>query len=259
MEKKTQELFINILIRPALIFAGIMCIWYFLAVSNFIGYISSLNYAWVYAGVLLLIIAVLFKLLLAIYNKIHKIVKIVCLSLIISFSLSLVIIESLIFINARSHNYENADYIVILGAGLYRGGPSLTLLRRINAAINYSRSSPDVIIIVSGGTGEGQRISEAEVMSRVLQNSGISKDQIIIEDRSSSTYENLLFSSELISDLNKKVVISSSEFHLFRAKIIAKKLGFKDVGVLASRTPTILLPNYYMREYFATIKTLVFD
>ncbi|MCL2808479.1 MAG: YdcF family protein [Treponema sp.] len=259
MEKKTQILLINILLRPALIFAGIMCIWYFLAVSNFIGYISSLNYVWVFAGVFLVIIAVLFNFLLSIFIKTKKIIKIICVILIISFSLPLVVIESLIFINARSHKYENAEYIIILGAGLYRGAPSLTLLRRINAAINYSNENPDVKIIVSGGTGEGQRTSEAAAMARVLLNNGINADRIIIEDKSSSTYENLKFSGELISDLNKKIVISSSEFHLFRAKIIAKKLGYNDVGVLASRTPGILLPNYYMREYFAILKTIFFD
>jgi len=218
-----------------------------------------MNYAWVYAGNFLIIVAVLFNLLLKIFNKTHKIIKIVFLSVIISISLSFVIIESLIFINARSHKYENADYIVILGAGLYRGAPSLTLLRRINAAINYSNENPHVKIIVSGGTGEGQRTSEALAMARVLENNGINSDRIIIEDRSSSTYENLKFSGELISDLDKKIIISSSEFHLFRAKIIAKKLGYKNVGVLASRTPGILLPNYYAREYFAVLKTIFFD
>jgi len=259
MLKKTHEVIINILIRPILIFIGFMCIWYFLAVSNFIGYISSINYLWVFIGFFIILTAVLLKLLIIVYYKMHKILKIIFSCLIIAVLSSFIIIESLILINARYKNHENADYIIILGAGLYRGGPSLTLFRRINAAINYSYNNPNVKIIVSGGTPEGMRISEAEVMSRVLQSSGININRIIIEDRSSNTYENLKYSSELISNLNKKVVISSSEFHLFRAQIIAKKLDYENIGTLASRTPDILLPNYYLREYFAVIKTLLFD
>jgi len=259
MYRKIPEAIINILIRSVLIFTGLMCIWYFLAVSNFIGYISRVNYLWVLIGILFILIAFLLNLLLKIYNKMHKILKIICSCLIAVILSSFLIIEGLILINARHKNYENADYIIILGAGLYRSGPSLTLLRRINAAVNYYNQNPNVIIIVSGGTGEGMRLSEAEVMSRVLQSNGINTDKIIIEDRSSNTYENLMYSGELISDLNKKVVISSSEFHLFRAQIIAGKLGYKNVGVLASRTPGILLPNYYLREYFAILKTLIID
>jgi len=259
MKKKIPEVIIVFVIKPALIFAGLMCIWYFLAISNFIGYISTFNTVWIYIGVFLILFTVFLKQILWLFSKMHRIIKAVCLCLVIIFLSSFFIIESLVFINARSKNTENADYIIILGAGLYRGGPSLTLLRRINVAVRYANDNPDVKIIVSGGTGQGQRISEAAVMSRVLQNNGIDADRIIIEDKSTNTFENLKFSGEIISGFDKKVLIASSEFHLFRAKIIASRLKYKNVGVLASRTPRILLPTYYLREYFAVIKTIFVD
>jgi len=259
MKIKTPEFIINFLIRPILIFICAMCVWYFLALRNFIGYINPFNYIWLAAGAFFAIVTVFIKQLIYIFGRMHKVIKIICLSLIIIFALSFIIIESLVIANRRSNNYENADYVIILGAGLYRGGPTYTLWRRINSAIVYSRNNPDVKIIVSGGTGEGQRISEAEVMSRVLQNYGIDADRIIIEDKSTNTYENLSFSAEFIDDIEAKIVIASSEFHLFRAKITAKRLGYKNVGTLASWTPRILLPNSLIREYLAIVKTLMFD
>jgi uncharacterized SAM-binding protein YcdF (DUF218 family) len=254
---KASKIIINLLIRPGLVFAGLLCIWYYFALLNFIGHLRTINLIWIFIGAFFILIALFFNLLAFLFSKMHKTVKVICASLLIVFLLSLGIIEGLIFFNARSKNYENADYVIILGAGLFRGGPSLTLLRRINSAIKYANNNPDVKIIVSGGFGEGMRISEAEVMSRVLLSNGIREENIIMEDRSTNTYENLKYSGKLISDFSKKVVISSSEFHLFRAKIIAGKIGYKNIGTLASWSPRILLPNYYLREYFAIVKTLI--
>ncbi|MCL2801714.1 MAG: YdcF family protein [Treponema sp.] len=259
MQIKTPELIINILVRPLIIFAGAMCIWYFLALRNFIGYINQFNYIWLFAGVFFILLAVFIGLIIKLFFKMPKVIRVTAVSLIAAFVLSFIIIEGLVIINRKSSNYENADYVIILGAGLYREGPTYTLWRRINSAIIYSRNNPDVQIIVSGGTGEGQRVSEAEVMSRVLQSYGIGADRILIEDKSTNTYENISYSAAFINDTEAKIVIASSEFHLFRAKITAKRLGFKNVGTLASWTPRILLPNSLIREYMAVIKTLLFD
>jgi len=259
MQIKTSDVIINFVIRPIFVFIGIICIWYFLALRNFLGYMNPFYYIWIYIGAFFFLIAVFLKLLIFLFNKMHKAARIICLGLIILFCLSFVIIECFIIFNRKSSNYENADYVIILGAGLYRGGPTYTLWRRIHSAIVYSQENPDAKIIVSGGTGEGQRISEAAVMSRVLKDYGIDEDRIIIEDNSTNTYENIVYSAEYINDLDAKVVIASSEFHLFRAKIIAKGLGYKNVGTLASWTPRILLPNYLIREYLAVVKTLVFN
>jgi len=258
--KKIWNVFFNILYkikRWILVFMGIMCLWYFRNVTIFLGYINAFSLIWVYIGALFILIAVFINKLLMLLNKTHKIVKKICLILLTAFLLSFVVVEGLIKIHARPSHSENADYLIVLGAGLYRGGPSVALLRRINAAARYSGSNPDVIIIVSGGRGDGQHFSEAEVMSRVLQERGVNISQIIIEEASANTYENIKNSAKIINDFDKKIVVVSSEFHLFRAKCLAKKMGFKNIGAIASWTPLILVPNYYLREYLAVMKDFI--
>ncbi|MCL2156260.1 MAG: YdcF family protein, partial [Leptospirales bacterium] len=177
---------------------------------------------------------------------------------VIAFLLSFIILEVLIIKSSKNINTENSFYVVLLGAGLNGSKPSLTLLQRIKIATKYLNENRNVRVIVSGGKGAHETYTEAEIMSKLLQNNGIEKERIIIEDRSANTYENLTYSKELI-DINKKVIIVTSGFHLFRAKLIARKLGYKDIGSIASKPPLLLLPNYYVREYFAVLKELIMN
>ncbi|MDR1306766.1 MAG: YdcF family protein [Treponema sp.] len=191
-----------------------------------------------------------------VYKKIPRIIKLFSAIIITLFLLSFILIEGLIIRDAKNKNIENANYIIILGAGLNGANPSLALLQRLNAAIGYLKKNTNTDVIVSGGKGSRETVTEAEVMSKLLQNNGIEINRIILEDRSTSTYENLLYSGNLI-DINKKVVIVSSGFHLFRAKNIAKKIGYKNIGGIAGKTPLLLLPNYYVREYLAVLKETI--
>ena len=259
---KPRNIAVEILIlfiKPILIFSGCACIWYFCAIINYTGYINAFNLIWIFAGLFIILIVVLNKFIKKLFQKMHKIIRVIFSGLILLILLSFIIIETLILINARTSNSENADNLIILGAGLYRGGPSLTLLRRIDTAIDYLEKNPETKIIASGGKGSWQSLSEAEIISGVLQNNGMDISGIILEDKSANTYENIKYSANLIKNPGEKLVIASSEFHLFRAKIIANRIGYKNTGILASQTPRILQLNYYVREYFAVIKTLLFD
>ena len=249
----------NYLINVLFFSLGIACILYFILFTSALGYFNLFSIIWVFAGILFFVIAKYGKTLLIKINKKNRAIKIITSIFILIIVLSFVIVEIFVIYNAKSRNYQNADYLIILGAGLDRRNPSypsVTLARRIRVAINYSRNNPDVMIIVSGGTGRNNEHSEAEIMSRVLLRNNIDSERIIIEDRSSNTLENLSFSSDLIENLDKKVVIVSCDFHLFRARLIANKIGFTNIGTLASRTKRVLLPHYYVREYFAIIKEL---
>ena len=259
MQNNLLAKIIKLSIRPVIILLGLMCLWYFIALANFKGHINTFSIIWIFIGVFLILIAIIIKKIPVIFAKLNKVIKMILIGLLILFTLSFLIIQSLLIINSRSNNMENADYIIVLGAGLYRGGPSITLQRRINEAINYANDHPEVKIVASGGTGQGMSISEARVISNVMQRNGIESSRIIIEDKSTNTFENLKYSGELIGSLEKKTVIVSSEFHLYRANIIAKRLGYRNVGTLASKSEPLLLLNYYLREYMAVIKTLIFD
>ena len=116
----------------------------------------------------------------------------------------------------------------MLGAAVYGENPSITLQHRLEGAARYLEANPRTKAVVSGGQGKGEDISEAECMRRYLVEHGIDPDRILLEDRSTSTKENLAFSKAVIeTDGGKvdRVVIVSSAYHLYRATKIAEMAG----------------------------------
>jgi uncharacterized SAM-binding protein YcdF (DUF218 family) len=148
---------------------------------------------------------------------------------------------------------EPAEFIIILGARVKGTVPSLSLQYRIDAAAAYLNEHPDVIAVASGGQGPGEDISEAEAIKQGLMNQGIDESRIIVENQSTSTIENIKFSKKLIPNHIEKGLLVSNDFHLFRAKMIAKDYGLKLEG-LPARTPTVALVKSYTREYLAITK-----
>ena len=156
---------------------------------------------------------------------------------------------------------DDYDYILILGAGLEGEEISIILRNRLELGLILARNMPSAKIIVSGGQGSDELISEAEAMQKYLIGNGIKKNRIIIEDKSSSTAENFKFSKVIydqISDENDKVIFISNDFHLFRSKKLAERYNFK-VDAIACHTPLRIKLNYLAREYLAVIKSLLFD
>ena len=94
-------------------------------------------------------------------------------------------------------NYKIIDYTIILGAGLDGAQVSTRLKKRLDEAYN-ALNSIDVPIIVSGGQGPDELVTEAYAMSEYLIEKGIKRERLILEDQSTSTQENLLFSSKYI-------------------------------------------------------------
>ncbi|MCT4509968.1 MAG: YdcF family protein [Tepidibacter sp.] len=189
---------------------------------------------------------------------IAKIIKIIVL---ISMS-SFIMIEGLIIINGQEDKQYDVDYLVVLGSGLWGDALSPTLLGRMNKALEFIDNNPDTKIVVCGGQGIGENLPEAEAMSDYLVLNGVNKNKIIQEDKSTSTLENLKFAKKILSDLDGKnnhiIMIVTNEFHLFRSKFIAKRLGFTPYG-LPSKTINTIAPKYFIREYFAVVKSFAFD
>ena len=117
-------------------------------------------------------------------------------------------------------------------------------------ALDYLNENEGTKVVVSGGQGKGEEITEAKAMSDYLVKNGIKSDRIILEDRSKNTNENLKFSAELIGSKEKKTVIVSNDFHIYRAKCIAKKMGYTDVSGASAKTKPITIPNSFVREAF---------
>lgn len=147
-------------------------------------------------------------------------------------------------------------YAVILGAKVNGEVPSLSLRYRLEAALAYANCYPQVKFVLSGGQGADEGISEAEAMYRYLSGRGIAEERLIVENRSTSTYENLQFSQELLPEV-EGVTIISSDFHLARARFLARQLGW-GTDIVAAKTPKIVETKVLVRERLALFKTWIF-
>lgn len=147
---------------------------------------------------------------------------------------------------------KSCDYVVVLGCHVRPNGPSLTLLDRINAAYDYLTEKPDVIAVVSGGQGVDEPMSEAQCIYDHLVERGIDPERVWIEDKATSTWENLNFSLDLIEERTgarpDTLGIISSEYHLFRAGLQAKDCGVDPVRIPAVTTVVSQRVNHFMRE-----------
>ena len=147
---------------------------------------------------------------------------------------------------------ENVEYMVVLGAKVRPDGPSVSLMDRIYAARDYMTEHPDVIAVVSGGQGPDEHMTEAKCMFDQLTALGIDPDRIWMEDKATSTWENLHFTLALIEEKTGKrpvkMGILSSEYHLFRAGLFANACGFDSVGIPAPTSRLSQKVNHFMRE-----------
>ncbi len=166
-------------------------------------------------------------------------------------------IEIPIIAAAKTDREPEASYLIVLGAGVNGTEPSLSLLNRLNAALDYLETYPEARAVLSGGQGPGEDISEARCMYDWLSEKGIEKDRLILEEKSSKTYENLKFSLKKIQDegggSSGAIALVSSEYHLYRAKYMAKELGAEPLGVAAKTTKPVLKVNYFIREAAAVL------
>ena len=149
------------------------------------------------------------------------------------------------------------EYAIVLGAKVKEGNiPSRALQFRLDAALAYAKEYIHVKLVLSGGRGPDEDIEEAIVMKEFLLDNGIEKSRLILEDKATSTYENLLFSKALLPDDIHSVTIITSDYHLQRAKILAGKLDWKS-DVVVAETPTIIEQKVRTRERLALLKAYI--
>lgn len=144
------------------------------------------------------------------------------------------------------------QYVVVLGAKVNDTSPSVSLQDRIDAAYTYLIRHPDAIAVLSGGQGEDEGISEAACLQRELTAMGISPERLWLEEMSTSTWENLNFSLDVIQTKTgtrpQTIGLLSSEYHLFRAGLFAKECGVEAVGIPAATSMPSIRLNYFLRE-----------
>jgi uncharacterized SAM-binding protein YcdF (DUF218 family) len=174
------------------------------------------------------------------------------------FILSFGIIEGMLLKTAiQSHQIkeETPDAVIILGAGLKGHNLSNTLRERLEKGKELLAVNENVPVVVSGGQGPGEAVPEAEAMGAYLKAHGIREDRILYDKTSTTTYENLQNTKAILKREglhNKKVVIVTSDYHIFRAEKIGEELGLNCTG-LGSESPFLITTNYMIREYFAVV------
>ena len=171
-----------------------------------------------------------------------------------------VIISVLMVSAADSSAAEgNGSTVIVLGCRVKGDVPSLMLYRRINAAYEYLEKNPGTICIASGGQGADELVSEAECIKNVLVERGISPDRIILEDKSTSTDENIRFSLQKMEEngISGGVVIVTNNYHQLRAKMICRKYGL-ETSAVSAETSLYLLPTYWVREWFGVVYQFFF-
>ena len=197
------------------------------------------------------------------YSRLIKILMIIYFVCLIIGILCFLILLGLIISGARTDEDRKVDAVIVLGAGLINDKPSLILAARLDAALDYLQTQEDIPVIVTGGLGQGRSVTEGEAMARYLIARGLDETRIWKEEASTNTHENIKFTIETMTENgmdaeNIRVAIITNDFHLYRARLIAKKAGLDAVGVSAETPGLHRKVIYYFREPFALANELLF-
>lgn len=155
-------------------------------------------------------------------------------------------------------NY-NEDILIVLGAAVHGETPSNALINRLDAAVEYLNENIGASVIVTGGQGAQENVTEAAAMEKYLTEHGIAKERIIKEEKATSTSENYRYSKEIIDEHfpSAEIVTITNDFHVYRAKRLAAIEGL-ETSTMHAKTPLSGIAAMYLREILAVAKLWVF-
>jgi len=204
---------------------------------------------------------VISKLLLGTEKQFIKFTLDICINATLSYLYTLIIATLYCNIKAAKHTPSyNQDFIIILGSKIKDDGSLTPLLQaRVDKAIDfgnkqYNETKKKIIYLPSGGKGKDEILSEAEAIKNYLISKGIKEKQIIIENKSTSTIENMKFSKNKIEEINKnaRISFSTTNYHVFRSGVIASEQGMNCEGI-GSKTKWYFYSNALIREFVANL------
>ena len=220
---------------------GFLLIFYFFIINT----ISLLRFKYLFLvlGILCFVYHFIKKYLIK-KETLYKFIKKIFVLLISIF----ILVESIMILYPKHDLKSNCDYIIVLGALVDKTKISKSLKDRLDTCIDYiDKTNQNTTIVVSGGRGRGEDITEASAMRNYLISKGIDKDMIIMEDKSNKKIESL------------KIKVITTDFHTLRSKIIAQKIGYKQIVFYTSKSNFKLSILNYTREFFALICNLIFN
>lgn len=173
----------------------------------------------------------------------------------------LAVLVALVLSAMGDRGRKDLDVLVVLGCQVKGRVPSRALAGRLETARKYLEKHEGTVAVLSGGKGYGEEITEAECMREWLVERKIASGRLLLEEHSTSTAENLLFSRKILMERDKRntwsVGIVTNHFHMYRSLRIAGKAGFDNVCGIGAPGGNVLTPHYVLREAVAVLKEIV--
>lgn len=227
------------------------------------GVINIGNITGMVVSILIMAYSLLFDIVNAGFKKLVKSKRgrriVAAISLVASVAIVTFVVTTTLMVTATTKSGSGNEVLIVLGCKVDGDQPSSMLGERLVAAKQYLDVHKNAVCIVSGGKGADEGISEAQCMYNWLVSNGIEKDRIYMEDKSTSTLENIEFSTEILEkeELGTNVAIATNEFHIYRAGTVAEKNGLTYSAVPA-KTNLWLVPTYSVREMYGIVLTALF-
>ncbi len=240
------------------ILGGIFCLVYYGSITMYAGVGTAFAWFWICAAIGLILIGIVIIYIMKNEIKLPSLIRHIVITIIaigVCFGL---LLEGTIIYHSQKEAKPGVKYLIVLGAQVRGDRITKSLKYRLDTAKEYLNANLETKVIVSGGQGPGENLSEAEAMSRYLVEHGIDESRIIMEGNSTNTVENIQFSKSLLPSDNTSIAVVTNGFHVFRSICIAKKQGLTNVQGLAAPSDQILTINYYVREAAGVMKDLLF-
>ena len=267
-----------------LIGLAVLCVVYFIIIVVYAGISTSFTFIWLFFAALLVFL---------VYGKwyyarnMERIPRWVPVSVVTTCIAGVVIMAALcimVFMGAAASEERDLDYVIVLGARVKEHTVSNSLKKRLDKAIEYAEKNPETYLVLSGGKGPDEPVSEAQAMYQYLVYNGVRPSQLLLEEHSVSTVENLAY-SKIIIDSHREVIrhqreernrltfqrepkggyliaadkpldvgVLTSNFHVYRACMIAKKWGFENVYGISAQSDPVLFIHLCVRECASIVK-----
>ena len=263
-----------------LIGLGVLCVAYFIVIVVYAGIGTSFAFIWLFFAALLLFLVYGRWYYSRNMDRIPRWVPVSVVTTCVAGVVALAVLCVLVFLGAASSDKKNLDYVIVLGARVKEHTVSNSLKKRLDKAIEYAQENPDTILVLSGGRGPGEDVSEAEVMRQYLEYNGVRPEQLLIEDRSVSTVENIAYSKVVIEEHRNRdkkelvpltrrttsvpyaiapdkpleIGVLTSNFHIYRARLTAEKWGIENVYGISADSDPVLFIHLCVRECASIVK-----
>ncbi len=257
-----------------------LCVIYYIVITVYAGFSVSFSWFWLLAAGFLAFLAWGSRCMRLHPKEVPLWVSVPVITFVAASFVILCVAEACVFVGAATSEKPGLDYVIVLGTKIHERGISNSLRKRLDKAVRYSQESPGTVFILSGGQGADEPMPEAEAMYEYLVRRGLSPTRLLMEPDSTSTLENIAFSQLLIRrqeqvkremartgdrsvapgpylQVEEKPVqigILTSNYHVFRAKMIAKKRGMEEIYGISAASDPVLFVHLCVRECAAILK-----